>query len=91
MIEGYATLGLEKRIFKHNDASDLRRLLVKRRQTANSSLASLYSMDGDQAPLQTLLLWRGSTARCFIWMRSTPWALWRGGGGRCRCSGRRAG
>ncbi len=53
MIEGLRHARVEKRIFKHNDATDLRRLLREAPPDCAKLIAceSLYSMDGDQAPL----------------------------------------
>ena len=52
MIEGIRHGGMEKRIFRHNDMEDLRRLLAEADPAAPKLIAfeSVYSMDGDFAP-----------------------------------------
>jgi 5-aminolevulinate synthase len=57
MIEGIRNSRAEKRIFKHNDAADLDRLM-KADDSARPKIVafeSVYSMDGDIAPLRTIL------------------------------------
>jgi 5-aminolevulinate synthase len=53
MIEGIRHGGREKRIFRHNDAADLERLLAAADPAAPKLVAfeSVYSMDGDIAPI----------------------------------------
>jgi len=57
MIEGLRHSRAEKRIFKHNDAADLDRLMAAD-DPSRPKLAmfeSVYSMDGDVAPLDEIL------------------------------------
>ena len=56
MIEGIRRNGGEKRIFKHNDMEHLRRLLEEDDRSAPKLIAfeSIYSMDGDFAPIQEI-------------------------------------
>jgi 5-aminolevulinate synthase len=58
MIEGIRRSGAEKRIFRHNDAADLERhLAAAGAGTGRPTLVcfeSVYSMDGDIAPLREL-------------------------------------
>ena len=53
MIEGIRRNGGEKRIFKHNDMDHLRQLLEEDDRSAPKLIAfeSIYSMDGDFAPI----------------------------------------
>src|ERR1700681_860708 len=53
MIEGVRASGLEKRIWRHNDVADLERLLAAtaRERPKLIVFESLYSMDGDVAPI----------------------------------------
>jgi 5-aminolevulinate synthase len=53
MIEGIRRNGGEKRIFKHNDLDDLRRVMAADDPAAPKLIAfeSVYSMDGDFGPL----------------------------------------
>ena len=56
MIQGIRHSGAEKRIFAHNDAKDLERLL-KESDPARPKLVafeSVYSMDGDIAPIKEI-------------------------------------
>jgi 5-aminolevulinate synthase len=55
MIEGIRHSGCEKRIFKHNDAADLERALrgVETGRPKLIAFESVYSMDGDIAPIAT--------------------------------------
>jgi 5-aminolevulinate synthase len=54
MIEGIRRNGGEKRIFKHNDLDDLRRIMAADDPDAPKLIAfeSVYSMDGDFAPIE---------------------------------------
>jgi 5-aminolevulinate synthase len=56
MIEGIRRSGVEKRIFRHNDPADLERHLdaVGPSRSALVCFESVYSMDGDIAPLREL-------------------------------------
>ena len=56
MIEGIRHSRCEKRVFKHNDAEDLRRLMALDDPAAPKLVAfeSVYSMDGDIAPIAAL-------------------------------------
>ena len=53
MIEGIRQSGMEKKIWCHNDTDDLKRLLVAAgpRRPKLIVFESLYSMDGDTAPI----------------------------------------
>jgi 5-aminolevulinate synthase len=55
MIAGIRHSGAEKRIFRHNDAEDLDRLLQEydRDRPKIIVFESVYSMDGDIAPIET--------------------------------------
>ena len=55
MIEGIRHSGAEKHIFRHNDPADLERRLrlVDRSRPKLIAFESVYSMDGDIAPLAT--------------------------------------
>ncbi|NMM42967.1 5-aminolevulinate synthase [Rhodospirillaceae bacterium KN72] len=57
MIEGIRHSGAQKRIFKHNDPADLERLILEDDPAAPKLVAfeSVYSMDGDIAPLDEIL------------------------------------
>ena len=57
MIEGIRHSRAPKRVFKHNDAADLERLILEDDPKAPKLVAfeSVYSMDGDIAPLSDLL------------------------------------
>ncbi len=56
MIEGIRQSGCEKRIFRHNDVNHLESLLVSAPANRPKLIAfeSVYSMDGDFAPLQDI-------------------------------------
>ncbi|MEO0635879.1 MAG: 5-aminolevulinate synthase [Pseudomonadota bacterium] len=56
MIEGIRHSRCEKRIFKHNDPEDLRRMMAADDPAAPKMVAfeSVYSMDGDIAPIEAL-------------------------------------
>lgn len=53
MIQGVRQSGMEKRIFRHNDAGHLRELLasVDKKRPKLIVFESIYSMDGDVAPI----------------------------------------
>ena len=57
MIEGIRNSRAEKRIFRHNDAADLERLLSKDDPCRPKLVAfeSVYSMDGDIAPIEDIV------------------------------------
>ena len=57
MIEGIRRNGGEKRVFRHNDVAHLRQLLAADDPKAPKLIAfeSLYSMDGDFAPLAEIV------------------------------------
>jgi 5-aminolevulinate synthase len=56
MIQGVRQSGMEKRIFRHNDVGHLRELLaaVERRRPKLITFESVYSMDGDIAPIAAI-------------------------------------
>src|SRR6202790_1670033 len=56
MIEGVRRSGLEKQIWRHSDVADLERLLAAAAPKRPKLIVfeSLYSMDGDVAPLQRI-------------------------------------
>jgi 5-aminolevulinate synthase len=56
MIEGVRRSGVEKAIWRHNDVADLERLLAAAapRRAKLIVFESLYSMDGDVAPIQSI-------------------------------------
>jgi 5-aminolevulinate synthase len=56
MIEGIRRNGGEKRIFKHNDLDDLRRIMAADDTDTPKLIAfeSVYSMDGDFAPIEAI-------------------------------------
>ena len=56
MIQGVRQSGMEKRIFRHNDVAHLRELLsaVERRRPKLIAFESVYSMDGDIAPIAAI-------------------------------------
>jgi 5-aminolevulinate synthase len=53
MIQGVRQSGMEKKIFRHNDMAHLRELLasVDRKRPKLIAFESVYSMDGDVAPI----------------------------------------
>lgn len=57
MIEGIRRMGGEKRIFRHNDVAHLTELLAEIPEGTPKLIAfeSLYSMDGDFAPIEAIL------------------------------------
>ncbi|HEY4170382.1 MAG TPA: 5-aminolevulinate synthase, partial [Reyranella sp.] len=56
MIQGVRQSGMEKKIFRHNDTSHLRELLVAAgRRPKLIAFESVYSMDGDIAPIEAIL------------------------------------
>ena len=57
MIEGIRHSRAERRIFRHNDAADLERILEALDPAAPKivALESVYSMDGDIAPIEDIL------------------------------------
>ncbi|MEO7223606.1 MAG: 5-aminolevulinate synthase [Devosia sp.] len=56
MIQGVRQSGMEKRIFRHNDVEHLRDLLsaVDRKRPKLICFESIYSMDGDIAPIKEI-------------------------------------
>jgi 5-aminolevulinate synthase len=56
MIAGVRQSGMEKRIFRHNDLAHLRELLasVDRKRPKLIAFESVYSMDGDIAPIRDI-------------------------------------
>ena len=56
MIQGVRQSGMEKRIFRHNDVAHLRELLasVERKRPKLIAFESVYSMDGDMAPIKAI-------------------------------------
>jgi 5-aminolevulinate synthase len=56
MIQGVRQSGMEKKIFRHNDVSHLRELLsqVDRKRPKLIAFESVYSMDGDVAPIKEI-------------------------------------
>ena len=56
MIEGVSQANCEKRIFRHNDVGHLEQLLAKagRSRPKMVLFESLYSMDGDLAPIRSI-------------------------------------
>ncbi len=57
MIQGVRQSGMEKRIFRHNDVAHLRDLLAAAGRNRPKLIAfeSVYSMDGDVAPIAEIL------------------------------------
>ncbi|MBI4921957.1 MAG: 5-aminolevulinate synthase [Devosia nanyangense] len=56
MIQGVRQSGMEKKIFRHNDVAHLRELLmaVERKRPKLIAFESVYSMDGDTAPIKAI-------------------------------------
>ena len=56
MIQGVRQSGMEKKIFRHNDVDHLRELLasVDRKRPKLIAFESVYSMDGDVAPIKEI-------------------------------------
>ncbi|MBN9316791.1 MAG: 5-aminolevulinate synthase [Devosia sp.] len=56
MIQGVRQSGVEKKIFRHNDVAHLRELLasVDRKRPKLIAFESVYSMDGDVAPIKEI-------------------------------------
>ncbi len=56
MIQGVRQSGMEKKIFRHNDTEHLRELLsvVDRKRPKLIAFESVYSMDGDIAPIHEI-------------------------------------
>jgi 5-aminolevulinate synthase len=56
MIQGVRQSGMEKKIFRHNDLAHLRELLsqVDRKRPKLICFESVYSMDGDVAPIKEI-------------------------------------
>jgi 5-aminolevulinate synthase len=56
MIQGVRQSGMEKKIFRHNDVGHLRELLaaVDRKRPKLICFESVYSMDGDVAPIKEI-------------------------------------
>ncbi|WP_423069008.1 5-aminolevulinate synthase [Devosia sp. CN2-171] len=56
MIQGVRQSGMEKKIFRHNDVEHLRELLasVDRKRPKLIAFESVYSMDGDIAPIKEI-------------------------------------
>src|ERR1700716_2211877 len=56
MIEGIRQSGMEKKIWRHNDVADLKRLLAAAPPERPRLIVfeSLYSMDGDVAPIRRI-------------------------------------
>jgi 5-aminolevulinate synthase len=73
MIEGIRHARCQKVIWKHNDPEDLDRKLAALPANATKIVAfeSVYSMDGDIAPIKEISTSATSTARCPISTRST--------------------
>ena len=56
MIQGVRQSGMEKKIFRHNDVAHLRELLAAAgRRPKLIAFESVYSMDGDVAPIKAIL------------------------------------
>ncbi len=56
MIQGVRQSGMEKKIFRHNDTGHLRELLMAAgRRPKLICFESVYSMDGDIAPIEAIL------------------------------------
>ena len=56
MIQGVRQSGMEKKIFRHNDVAHLRELLAAAgRRPKLIAFESVYSMDGDVAPIKEIL------------------------------------
>ncbi len=57
MIQGVRQSGMQKQIFRHNDVAHLRELLsaVDRKRPKLIAFESVYSMDGDIAPIKEIL------------------------------------
>jgi len=56
MIQGVRQSGMEKKIFRHNDVAHLRELLAAAgRRPKLIAFESVYSMDGDVAPIKAII------------------------------------
>ena len=64
MIDGIRQSGCDKRIFRHNDMAHLEQLLLAAGPDCPKLIAfeSVYSMDGDIAPISHFAILRNATA-----------------------------
>ncbi len=76
MIAGVRQSGMQKQIFRHNDVGHLRELLAAagKQRPKLITFESVYSMDGDVAPIAEIAIWPRNSARSPISTKCMPWA-----------------